>query len=66
MTQKMTEHASNNIPEKTTNMERVSTNSLPWKRTNHLDDNIQHPTATSNNSDTNEDNLNGSDQVLTQ
>ena len=60
----MTEQASNNFPEKTTNMDGASTNSLPSKRTNHSDDNIQHPTATSNNSDTNEDKLNEFDQVL--
>ena len=48
-------------------MDEASTNSLPSKKTKqHSDDNIQHPTTTSNNSDTNDDNLEGSDQPLKQ
>ena len=46
-------------------MDEASTSSLPSERTIHnSDDNIQHPATASNNWDTNDDNLNGSDQRL--
>ena len=60
LTQKITEQKTNNSPEKTTVMDEASTISLSSKRTKHSDDNIQHPTTTSSNSDTNDDNLKGS------
>ena len=48
-------------------MDEALTNSLPSKRTkHHSDDNVQHPTTTSNNSDTKDDNFNGFDQLLKQ
>ena len=48
-------------------MDEALTSSLPSKRTkHHSDDNIQHPTTTSNNSDTKDDNFNGFDQLLKQ
>ena len=66
-TQKLTEQTTNNSPKKTTNMDEALTNSLPSKRTkHHSDDNVQHPTTTSNNSDTKDDNFNGFDQLLKQ
>ena len=65
LTQKMTEQTTNNFPEKITVMEEASTNSLPSKRTkHHSDDNIEHPTTTSNNLDANDNNLKGSDHLL--
>ena len=45
-------------------MDEASTISLSSQRTKHSDDNIHHPTTSSNNSDTNEDRLKGSVRPL--
>ena len=64
-TQKMKEQTTNNSPEKTAIMDEASTNFIPSKRTkHHSDENIVYPTTASNNSDTDDDNLKGSDQLL--
>ena len=48
-------------------MDEASSNSRPSRRTkHHSDDNIQHPSTTSNNPDTHDDILNGSEQILNQ
>ena len=48
-------------------MDEASSNSRPSRRAkHHSDDNIQHPSTTSNNPDTHDDISNGSEQILNQ